>query len=128
MSHPRVGGMTEQKKSQRRKELAKWLKENILRLGPTFIKIGQQFSTRVDILAQEYVDQLSELQVNSSLLNFVNLSYCSDIQPKDLAVVFLVKYFILDANANMFIASCSLYASFSFRLSAFFLHNHLHGF
>lgn len=55
--------MTEQKKVQRRKVLAKWLKESILRLGPTFIKIGQQFSTRVDILAQEYVDQLSELQV-----------------------------------------------------------------
>jgi len=47
----------------RRKVLAKWLKESILRLGPTFIKIGQQFSTRVDILPQEYVDQLSELQV-----------------------------------------------------------------
>lgn len=56
------GGMTEQKKVQRRKILAKWLKESILRLGPTFIKIGQQFSTRVDILPQEYVDQLSELQ------------------------------------------------------------------
>eukprot|EP00257_Ricinus_communis_P028226 XP_025015640.1 protein ACTIVITY OF BC1 COMPLEX KINASE 8, chloroplastic [Ricinus communis] len=56
------GGMTEEKKILRRKTLAKWLKENILRLGPTFIKIGQQFSTRVDILAQEYVDQLSELQ------------------------------------------------------------------
>ncbi|KAK9166555.1 hypothetical protein Scep_001746 [Stephania cephalantha] len=56
------GGMTEQTKVERRRTLAKWLKENILRLGPTFIKIGQQFSTRVDILAQEYVDQLSELQ------------------------------------------------------------------
>ncbi|KAF2284130.1 hypothetical protein GH714_019433 [Hevea brasiliensis] len=56
------GGMTEEKKVLRRKALAKWLKENILRLGPTFIKIGQQLSTRVDILAQEYVDQLSELQ------------------------------------------------------------------
>lgn len=56
------GGMTEEKKALRRKALAKWLKESILRLGPTFIKIGQQFSTRVDILAQEYVDQLSELQ------------------------------------------------------------------
>ncbi|KAM7523684.1 hypothetical protein LguiA_013586 [Lonicera macranthoides] len=56
------GGMTEEKKTQKRKALAKWLKESILRLGPTFIKIGQQFSTRVDILAQEYVDQLSELQ------------------------------------------------------------------
>ncbi|XP_020255438.1 uncharacterized protein LOC109832496 [Asparagus officinalis] len=56
------GGMTEEKKVVRRRALAKWLKESILRLGPTFIKIGQQFSTRVDILAQEYVDQLSELQ------------------------------------------------------------------
>ncbi|KAL3829420.1 hypothetical protein ACJIZ3_018222 [Penstemon smallii] len=56
------GGMTEAKKVERRKVLAKWLKENILRLGPTFIKIGQQFSTRVDILPKEYVDQLSELQ------------------------------------------------------------------
>lgn len=56
------GGMTQEKKVTRRKALAKWLKESILRLGPTFIKIGQQFSTRVDILAQEYVDQLSELQ------------------------------------------------------------------
>jgi predicted unusual protein kinase regulating ubiquinone biosynthesis (AarF/ABC1/UbiB family) len=59
-----TGGMTEEKKKLRRKTLAKWLKESILRLGPTFIKIGQQFSTRVDILPQEYVDQLSELQVN----------------------------------------------------------------
>ncbi|KAK7318543.1 hypothetical protein RJT34_03246 [Clitoria ternatea] len=56
------GGMTEEKRTLRRKTLAKWLKESILRLGPTFIKIGQQFSTRVDILPQEYVDQLSELQ------------------------------------------------------------------
>ncbi|KAK7410833.1 hypothetical protein VNO78_01973 [Psophocarpus tetragonolobus] len=56
------GGMTEEKQALRRKTLAKWLKESILRLGPTFIKIGQQFSTRVDILPQEYVDQLSELQ------------------------------------------------------------------
>lgn len=63
-----LGGMTEEKKVARRKILAKWLKENILRLGPTFIKIGQQFSTRVDILPQEYVDQLSELQVKISLI------------------------------------------------------------
>eukprot|EP00256_Glycine_max_P069482 XP_025984077.1 protein ACTIVITY OF BC1 COMPLEX KINASE 8, chloroplastic isoform X3 [Glycine max] len=79
------GGMTEEKKTLRRKALAKWLKENILRLGPTFIKIGQQFSTRVDILPQEYVDQLSELQeidytkeaANAELFasNFKNMDY-----------------------------------------------------
>lgn len=56
------GGMTEEKKKSKRKVLAKWLKEGLLRLGPTFIKIGQQFSTRVDILAPEYVEQLAELQ------------------------------------------------------------------
>ncbi|KMZ66799.1 ABC-1 domain-containing protein [Zostera marina] len=56
------GGMTELKKTERRKVLAKWLKETILRLGPTFIKIGQQFSTRVDILSKEYIDELSKLQ------------------------------------------------------------------
>lgn len=63
--------MTEEKRVMRRKVLAKWLKESILRLGPTFIKIGQQFSTRVDILPQEYVDQLSELQV--CMLNLVDV-------------------------------------------------------
>ncbi|XP_054821430.1 protein ACTIVITY OF BC1 COMPLEX KINASE 8, chloroplastic isoform X2 [Prosopis cineraria] len=66
------GGMTEEKKTLRRKALAKWLKESILRLGPTFIKIGQQFSTRVDILPQEYVDQLSELQVIAEYLQKVD--------------------------------------------------------
>ncbi|CAM6048425.1 unnamed protein product [Sphagnum compactum] len=57
-----ASGMTELKKKEKRKGLAKWVKEGLLRLGPTFIKIGQQFSTRVDILAQEYVDELAELQ------------------------------------------------------------------
>lgn len=52
----------------KRRALAKWLKEGLLRLGPTFIKIGQQFSTRVDILPQEYVDELAELQVGILLL------------------------------------------------------------
>jgi len=34
-----------------------------VKLGPTFIKIGQQFSTRVDVLSQEFVKELEKLQV-----------------------------------------------------------------
>ena len=80
------GGITEEKKKEKRKKLAKWLKEGLLRLGPTFIKIGQQFSTRVDILAQEYVDQLAELQVCSFLdmSPICLLTFSSDIDPSSL--------------------------------------------
>ena len=44
------GGMTLEKQQLRRRQLAKYLKENLLRLGPTFIKAGQQFSTRVTVM------------------------------------------------------------------------------
>ena len=40
-----------------------WLREGLVRLGPTFIKIGQQFSTRVDVLAPEFIKELEKLQV-----------------------------------------------------------------
>jgi predicted unusual protein kinase regulating ubiquinone biosynthesis (AarF/ABC1/UbiB family) len=42
-----------------------WLREGLVRLGPTFIKIGQQFSTRVDVLSPEFVKELEKLQVGS---------------------------------------------------------------
>eukprot|EP00958_Prasinococcus_capsulatus_P021897 scaffold3036_cov414-Prasinococcus_capsulatus_cf.AAC.6 len=55
-------GMTPENKAVKRREFAIWIKEGLLRLGPTFIKIGQQFSTRVDVLEKEYIEQLTELQ------------------------------------------------------------------
>ena len=58
------GGMTEPKVSVRKGELAAWLREGLVRLGPTFIKIGQQFSTRVDVLAPEFIKELEKLQDN----------------------------------------------------------------
>ena len=56
------GGMTDDAKLARTKQLALWLREGLLRLGPTFIKAGQQFSTRVDVLSKEYIQELEKLQ------------------------------------------------------------------
>ncbi|MBD3880344.1 AarF/ABC1/UbiB kinase family protein [Phormidium tenue FACHB-886] len=57
-----TGGITEEKKAKRRRELAIWIRETLLELGPTFIKIGQLFSTRADLFPIEYVEELSKLQ------------------------------------------------------------------
>ncbi len=57
-------GMTEARVSERRRNLAAWLREGLIKLGPTFIKIGQQFSTRVDVLSPEFVKELEMLQDN----------------------------------------------------------------
>lgn len=56
------GGVTEVKKAARRKAQAIWIRNTLLDLGPTFIKIGQLFSTRADIFPSEYVEELSKLQ------------------------------------------------------------------
>lgn len=56
------GGMTEEKKAARRKKQAVWIRDTFLDLGPTFIKVGQLFSTRADLFPSEYVEELSKLQ------------------------------------------------------------------
>merc|ERR1719424_1789545 len=56
------GGFTEAKKLEREEALAKWLRLGLLRLGPTFIKIGQQFSTRVNVLSKPFIKELEKLQ------------------------------------------------------------------
>ncbi len=56
------GGMTEEKIKARRKQQAIWIRETFLDLGPTFIKVGQLFSTRADLFPSEYVEELSKLQ------------------------------------------------------------------
>jgi predicted unusual protein kinase regulating ubiquinone biosynthesis (AarF/ABC1/UbiB family) len=57
-----TGGVTEEKKAARRKRQAVWIRDTFLDLGPTFIKVGQLFSTRADLFPSEYVDELSKLQ------------------------------------------------------------------
>ena len=56
------GGISDEKKAARRRALAIWIRETLLDLGPTFIKIGQLFSTRADLFAPEFVEELSKLQ------------------------------------------------------------------
>lgn len=46
-----AGGMSPENVSVRKTQVACWLREELIKLGPTFIKIGQQFSTRVDVLS-----------------------------------------------------------------------------
>jgi predicted unusual protein kinase regulating ubiquinone biosynthesis (AarF/ABC1/UbiB family) len=55
-------GMTDTAKANRRRQLAIWIRETMLDLGPTFIKLGQLFSTRSDLFAAEFVEELSKLQ------------------------------------------------------------------
>jgi predicted unusual protein kinase regulating ubiquinone biosynthesis (AarF/ABC1/UbiB family) len=56
------GGVTEVKQLTRRKTQALWIRNTLLDLGPTFIKVGQLFSTRADIFPIEYVEELAKLQ------------------------------------------------------------------
>ncbi|XP_028802706.1 protein ACTIVITY OF BC1 COMPLEX KINASE 7, chloroplastic-like [Neltuma alba] len=57
-----LGGFTEEKQKTRRRKTASWLRECVLQLGPTFIKLGQLSSTRSDLFPREFVDELAKLQ------------------------------------------------------------------
>lgn len=57
-----LNGYSEEKRAARRRRQAVWIRESLLELGPTFIKVGQLFSTRADLFPTEYVEELSKLQ------------------------------------------------------------------
>ncbi|MEB3285475.1 MAG: AarF/ABC1/UbiB kinase family protein [Candidatus Sericytochromatia bacterium] len=44
------------------RRLAGWLRHQCIALGPTFIKVGQALSTRVDLLPLSYVEEMAHLQ------------------------------------------------------------------
>ena len=47
---------------ERRRVVASKLRDSLIRLGPTFIKVGQLLSTRVDVLPREVIAELARLQ------------------------------------------------------------------
>jgi predicted unusual protein kinase regulating ubiquinone biosynthesis (AarF/ABC1/UbiB family) len=50
------------KKDARLTKQAAWLRQSLIALGPTFIKIGQALGTRADLLPLAYVKELATLQ------------------------------------------------------------------
>jgi len=50
------------RKEARLEKQAVWLRESLIRLGPTFIKIGQALGARGDLLPLSYVKELVKLQ------------------------------------------------------------------
>ncbi len=56
------GAEGSEKKAARLEKQAIWLRDNLIDLGPTFIKIGQALGTRADLLPLAYVKELSTLQ------------------------------------------------------------------
>lgn len=50
------------RKMARLEKQAIWLRENLIALGPTFIKVGQALGTRGDLLPLSYIKELSILQ------------------------------------------------------------------
>lgn len=55
-----IGGETNREANEEKQAI--WLKEKLIELGPTFIKIGQSMGTRADLLPLPFVVALGELQ------------------------------------------------------------------
>jgi predicted unusual protein kinase regulating ubiquinone biosynthesis (AarF/ABC1/UbiB family) len=57
-------GAKDESEEKHLKWQADWIGRQLLKLGPTFIKIGQSVSTRADLLPLAYIKELSKLQDN----------------------------------------------------------------
>jgi predicted unusual protein kinase regulating ubiquinone biosynthesis (AarF/ABC1/UbiB family) len=89
-------------KPQQQQRQARKLTATLIRLGPTFIKIGQTLSTRVDLLPPPYVEALAQLQdrvpsfptsiaisiIEQQLGQSLGTMYC-EFEPKPIAAASL---------------------------------------
>ena len=58
---------------QNKAELGRWTRDELLELGPTFVKLGQIASTRVDLYPPEFTKELESLQDNVPPVEFDNV-------------------------------------------------------
>ena len=58
---------------QNKSELGRWTRNELLELGPTFVKLGQIASTRVDLYPPEFTKELESLQDNVPPVEFDNV-------------------------------------------------------
>ncbi len=58
---------------QNKFELGRWTRDELLELGPTFVKLGQIASTRVDLYPPEFTKELESLQDNVPPVEFDNV-------------------------------------------------------
>lgn len=56
-----------------RQRVGMWMRDELVKLGPAFIKIGQFMSTRVDVFGTEITKHLAELQDQITPLEFTRL-------------------------------------------------------
>ncbi len=74
-----LGGKTPEKAKVRSRSRAIWLRESLLQLGPTFIKVGQLFSARADLFPSEYVEELSKLQDRVPAFSFAKAQKITEL-------------------------------------------------
>jgi len=58
----RKSGATDDEIQEAKKAAATYIRNGLLKLGPSFVKLGQVISTRTDVLPKEYTDVLKTLQ------------------------------------------------------------------
>mgnify|MGYP005988277133 FL=1 len=69
---------------QNKSELGRWTKEELLELGPTFVKLGQIASTRGDLYPPEFTKELESLQDDVppvEMNTFVNQDIFKEFDP-----------------------------------------------
>ena len=62
-------------KKQTPKQLGVWTKNELARMGPSYIKIGQFISTRSDIFSKDFTDELKDLQDNIAPLPWKDIKH-----------------------------------------------------